>query len=106
MIALVIILFLAVVGLSYFVWNLLRKVERYEEDIQLKDEFIIKFKSMVEESNEKMRKLDEKGAFESEDETGFIFKGLRDIALVSIAIFKIILLQKKKHQQQNKLRKI
>ena len=35
---------------------------------------------MVEESNEKMRKLDEKGAFESEDETGFIFKGLRDIA--------------------------
>jgi hypothetical protein len=80
MIALVIILFLAVAGLSYFVWNLLRKVERYEEDIQLKDEFIIKFKSMIEESNEKMQKLDEKGAFESEDETGFIFKGLRDIA--------------------------
>ena len=41
-----------------------------------KDEFIIKFKSMIEESNEKMQKLDEKGAFESEDETGFIFKGL------------------------------
>lgn len=80
MILFTIFLLLVIAGLSYSVWNLLRKVERYEEDIQLKDEFIVKFKTMIEESNEKMRKLDESGAFESEDETGFIFKGLRDIA--------------------------
>lgn len=79
MILFTILLLLAVVGLSYSVWNLLRKVESYEEDIQLKDEFITKFKSMVEDSYEKMKKVDESGAFESEDETGFIFQAMRDI---------------------------
>ena len=79
MILLIIILLLAIAGLSYSMWNLLKKVERYEEDIQLKDEFITKFKSMVEDATEKMKKVDESGAFESEDETGFIFQAMRDI---------------------------
>ena len=81
MIAIVIILIIAVAGLSYFVWNLLRKVERYEEDIQLKDEFLKKFKTMVEETDKKMREVDDKGLFESEDETGFVFKSLKDLSL-------------------------
>lgn len=72
---------LVIASLSYAVWNLLRKVEKYEDDIQLKDEFLKKFKSMVEETGNKMRKVDEKGLFESEDETGFIYKDLRDLTL-------------------------
>jgi len=75
------ILILAIVALSYSVWNLLRKVEKYEDDIQLKDEFLKKFKTMVEETSTKMRDVDEKGLFESEDETGFIYKDLRDLTL-------------------------
>lgn len=81
MLLFILFLLLAIAGLSYSVWNLLKKVEKYEDDIQLKDEFLKKFKTMVEETDTKMRKVDEKGLFESEDETGFIYKDLRDLTL-------------------------
>ncbi len=82
------VLFIAVVALSFLVWNLLAKVEKYEDDITLKDEFLNKFKSMVEKTAEGVRKIDEKGLFESEDETGFIFKDLRDLMMALNSYFQ------------------
>jgi hypothetical protein len=88
MILFILFLLLAIAGLSYSVWNLLKKVEKYEDDIQLKDEFLKKFKTMVEETDLKIREVDEKGLFQSEDETGFIFKDLKDLTMGINSYFK------------------
>lgn len=88
MILLTLFLLLVIAGLAYSVWNLLKKVEKYEDDIQLKDEFLKKFKTLVEETDVKMKKVDEKGLFESEDETGFIYKDLRDLTLALNSYFQ------------------
>jgi hypothetical protein len=88
MIIVSLVLFITVVALSFLVWNLLAKVEKYEDDITLKDEFLNKFKSMVEKTAEGVRKVDEKGLFESEDETGFIFKDLRDLMMALNSYFQ------------------
>jgi len=77
---LVIIFFgLVIVGLSFTIRNLLEKVELYEEDILIKDEFISKFQKVVEESDRTLKTLDEKGHFESDDEIGYFFKVVKDL---------------------------
>jgi len=79
---------LVIVGMSFVIWNLLKKVERYEEDIVLKDEFILKFKQLTEEAHRKIKELDTMGAFESDDEVGSFFKSLKSISLGLDAYFK------------------
>lgn len=79
---------LVIAGMSFVIWNLLKKVERYEEDIVLKDEFITKFKQLIDEAHRKVTELDTMGAFESDDEVGHFFKNLKSISLGLDAYFK------------------
>jgi len=88
MIVAIIILSLVSVCLGFVVWNLLKKVEKYEEDILLKDEFIDKIGKTVEDSYVKVKELDIRGAFESDDEVGFFFKNLKDISLTLSAYYQ------------------
>jgi hypothetical protein len=73
---------------AYVIKNLLKKVETYEEDISLKDEFIEKFKSMVEEASAKIKQIDLNGTFEADDEVGYFFNNLKNITLTLDAYFK------------------
>ena len=41
--------------------------------------FFQKLKSQISESNSKLKQIDRLGSFESDDETGFAFKELKDI---------------------------
>ena len=54
-------------------------VEEADEYVKEMEEWIIQFRLQVNEAYEQMKTLDTKGAFESEDEVGSVFKGLRDI---------------------------
>jgi hypothetical protein len=81
-------LLLVIAVLFFVIRNLLNKVEKYEEDILMKDEFISKFKTMVEDSHKKIVDLDNKGAFESDDEVGHFFKSLKDLILMLGMYFK------------------
>lgn len=81
------ILFLILIIAVFVIRNLLNKVERYEEDIQTKDEFFAKIKSLVESSDSRIRALDANGAFESDDEVGYFFKVLKDITFILTAYF-------------------
>lgn len=81
-----IILVLLFCGSLLTIINLLQKLEATEDAIQEADEYvkemeewIIEFQKTVNDSYEQMKELDTKGAFESEDEVGSVFKGLRDI---------------------------
>lgn len=72
----------------FTVLNLLKKVEKYEEDILLKEEFIQKFDSLVKNGHSKIKQLDSLGAFESDDEVGTFFKSLKDLSFTLDAYLK------------------
>jgi hypothetical protein len=76
------------IAAGYIIKNLLTKVERYEEDIQNKDEFLQRVKSLSEQSYNKLKELDSLQAFESDDETGHFFSNLKNIILTLDAYFK------------------
>lgn len=69
----------------YIVWNLLKKVETLEDNVQelVKvveeyDSFYADLKSRMNESYSRLKQIDRIGSFESDDETGIIFKELKD----------------------------
>ena len=59
----------------------LRRINQYED-------FIVKIQQMVEYSTERMKQVDSSGHYESDDETGFFFKQLKDIQLLLSDIFE------------------
>jgi hypothetical protein len=81
-------LFLVIIGCSYVIYNLLNKVEKYEEDIQSKDEFLQGVKKISEDSYKRLKDLDSLEAFESDDETGHFFSNLKNIIVTLDAYLK------------------
>lgn len=84
MIYLVIILSLLVVILGFTTFNLLRKVERYEDELNKRQDAIISYQeyinglgSTVEFMNKRINEIDTKGTFKSDDEVGFFFDRLK-----------------------------
>ena len=76
------ILFLLVsVVSSTLLYFSLRRINQYED-------LIIQFQQIIEFSTEKMKQVDESGHYESDDETGFFFKQLKDIQLLLNDIFE------------------
>ena len=70
----------------YIVRNLLKKMETLEDNIDelVKniteyDLFYEDLKRRVNESNSRLKQIDRLGSFEADDETGVIFKELKDI---------------------------
>ena len=78
---LTILFFLISVVFSTLLFYSLRRINQYED-------FIIKIQQMIEYSTEKMKLVDSKGSFESDDEVGFFFKQLKDIQLLLNDIFE------------------
>ena len=71
---------------TYIVRNLLKKMETLEDNIDelVKniteyDSFYEDLKRRVNESNSRLKQIDRLGSFEADDETGIIFKELKDI---------------------------
>jgi cytochrome oxidase assembly protein ShyY1 len=79
MLVLSIILATLLIILGYFTWNLLRKVEKYEDIAQYQQNYIENVSTVIGESSKRLREVDEKGTFESDDEIGFFFKGVKEI---------------------------
>ena len=78
---LTILFFLISVFTSTLVYYSLRRINQYEN-------FIIKMQQMIEYSTERMKLVDSKGSFESDDEVGFFFKQLKDIQSLLNDIFE------------------
>lgn len=82
-----IIIISVVLAISLFVnINQLRKQEAQTEYIEELENsnteyytFYQTLKSKLNESNSKLKQIDRVGSFESDDETGFVFKELKDI---------------------------
>lgn len=82
MIIAIIILSVLVITLGYTTINLLRKNEKQEDILAGYLDYLDKLSRVIEVSDTKMKEVDAKGSFSSDDEVGFFFqqiKGLQDI---------------------------
>ena len=63
----------------YIIWNLMRKNEKLEDGINRRDKYIDEMSLIMTESNRKIKEIDSKQIFESDDEIGWFFKGIKEI---------------------------
>tara|TARA_R110000764_G_scaffold239534_1_gene339171 strand:- start:958 stop:1233 length:276 start_codon:yes stop_codon:yes gene_type:complete len=73
------ILSLLVVILGYTTFNLLRKNERSEDIIVQYNEYLTEFNKQIKFTGERLKKIDNKGTFESDDEIGWFFKQIKNL---------------------------
>ena len=84
MIYIISLLSLLVVVLGFTTFNLLKKTERYEDELNKRQDAIISYQeyinglgSTVEFINKRIKEIDAKGTFSSDDEVGFFFERLK-----------------------------
>ena len=84
MIYIISLLSLLVVVLGFTTFNLLRKVEQGEDELKRRQDAIISYQeyinglgSTVEFMNKRIKEIDAKGTFNSDDEVGFFFERLK-----------------------------
>ena len=80
-IGLTILFFIISVFTSTLVYYSLRRITQYEE-------LILEIQQVIKFSTEKMKLVDAKGHYESDDETGFFFEQLKQIQLSLDGIFE------------------
>ena len=74
-----IILTLLILVQVYVVWNLNKKIETYEDAISDYDIYFEEITTTVTDMNNKLREIDHRGTFESDDEVGYFFKALTSL---------------------------
>ena len=84
-----ILFFLISVVTSTLLFFSLRRINQYED-------LIIQFQQIVTFATEKMKAVDSKGHYESDDETGFFFQQLKDLQKLLDDIFEIEKIEEKK----------
>jgi hypothetical protein len=77
MLILVCILLVLVVVLGYTTFNLLRKNEKQEDILRGYMTYLNKFSEIIDYSHKKLKEVDAKGSFESDDEVGFFFQQIK-----------------------------
>ena len=75
----IILLSVLIVVFLYTTFNLLRKNEKYEDLIEGYRMFIIRLQQQVKESDKRIKEIDSKGTFKSDDEVGYFFNELKKI---------------------------
>ena len=75
----IIILSLLVVILGYTTFNLLRKNERAEDIILQYNEYLTEFNKQIKFTSNRLKKIDARGTFESDDEVGWFFKQIKNL---------------------------
>ena len=78
---LTILFFIISVVTSTLLFYSLRRITQYEE-------FILQIQQIIKFSTDKMKLVDSKGHYESDDETGFFFEQLKQIQLSLDGIFE------------------
>ena len=78
---LTILFFLIGVGSTALVYFSLRRINQYEG-------LIIEFQQIIEFATTKMKRVDARGHYESDDETGFFFQQLKELQELLNGIFE------------------
>ena len=68
-----------VVILGYTTFNLLKKNERQEDILAGYMSYLNKISDIIKFADKKLKEIDARGSFESDDEVGFFFKQIKQI---------------------------
>ncbi len=98
---LVTFLILLLLGSLYVIYNLYSKYAKLEVIAQENVDFIMSMRNRVLSQQSYLKQLDRKGAFESDDETGYFFKELKKI-INDIAVYLDV--EQEQDEQQNDVR--
>ena len=79
MITAIVILSLLVVILGYTTFNLLRKNEKQEDILIGYMSYLNKVSDIIEMSDKKLKEIDARESFKSDDEVGFFFESIKQI---------------------------
>lgn len=71
------VLGVSVVILGFTTWNLLRKVEKTEDIILNYNTFIEEYSKQIDIADKRLKQIDEKNLFKSDDEIGWFFDNLK-----------------------------
>jgi hypothetical protein len=76
------ILSILVVILGYTTFNLLRKNEKQEDILVSYMGYLSKIDIAIQESDKKIKEIDERGSFKSDDEIGWFFTEIKKIQMI------------------------
>jgi hypothetical protein len=79
MILTIIILGLLVVVLGYTTFNLLKKNEKQEDILAGYMVYLNKISDIIEHSDKRLKEVDARESFKSDDEVGFFFESIKQI---------------------------
>tara|TARA_Y100000592_G_C5350394_1_gene258611 strand:- start:363 stop:647 length:285 start_codon:yes stop_codon:yes gene_type:complete len=71
------VLGVSVVILVFTTWNLLRKVEKTEDIILNYNSFIQEYSKQLDIADKRLKEIDDKNLFKSDDEIGWFFTNLK-----------------------------
>ncbi len=63
----------------FAIYNLLTKLEKYEDVVQDQVQYLNNISAPIAEAKMHLQKLDESGTFQSDDEVGYFFKQLQNV---------------------------
>ena len=71
-----------VIILGFSTFNLLRKNERSEDILLSFQKYLDQLSRIIEFSDEKLKKIDERGIFKNDDEIGFMYEQIKELQKV------------------------
>jgi hypothetical protein len=71
-----------VVALGFTTFNLLKKNEKQEDILAGYITYLDQFSKIIELSDERLKKIDERGIFKSDDEIGFMYEQIKELQRV------------------------
>ena len=63
--------------LLYIIYNLLRKVEKYEDVVQDQVKYLQNIANAIYNGQKHLKSIDEKGTFSSDDQVGYFFEQMK-----------------------------
>ena len=68
---------LELIGILFYM--LIRKNQKLEKAVKEQQQYVDSLSIVIEQSNNRLKELDDKGMFASDDEIGFFFENIKEI---------------------------
>lgn len=68
---------LELIGILFYM--LIRKNQKLEKVVKEQQQYVDSLSIVIEQSNDRLKELDDKGMFASDDEIGFFFENIKEI---------------------------